>query len=95
MNVWITGASSGIGQATAYSFASRGHRVILTALEAPELYTTAEECRKKGAPDVKCLPFNLLDTKDIPTLAEQAWNASLPIEVTELGMSMLVSPLQP
>jgi len=75
MNVWITGASSGMGQATAYSFASRGHNVILTALEAPELYTTAEECARKGAPQVKCLPFNLLDTKDIPSLAEQAWNA--------------------
>ena len=75
MNVWITGASSGIGQATAYSFASRGHRVILTALDAPELYTTADECLKKGAPEVKCLPANLLETKDIPVLAEQAWNA--------------------
>ena len=74
MNVWITGASSGIGQATAYSFASRGHNVILTALEAPELYTTAEECKKKGAPEVRTLPFNLLETSDIPKLAEQAWN---------------------
>lgn len=75
MNVWITGASSGIGQATAYSFSARGHNVILTALEAPELYTTAEECTRRGAKGVKCLPFNLLDTKELTPLANQAWNA--------------------
>lgn len=75
MNVWITGASSGIGQATAYSFAARGHAIILTALEGPELLSTAQECLSKGASGVKCLPFNLLQTDQIAELAKNAWEA--------------------
>ncbi|NLD21827.1 MAG: SDR family NAD(P)-dependent oxidoreductase, partial [Bacteroidales bacterium] len=75
MNVWITGACSGIGQATAYSFAARGHAIILTALEGPELLSTAQECLSKGASGVKCLPFNLLQTDQIAELAKNAWEA--------------------
>ena len=75
MNVWITGASSGIGQATAYSFAARGHSLVLTSRNSPELLAAVQECRALGAAEVVCLPFDLLRTDGIEALAEQAWNS--------------------
>ena len=48
--VWITGASSGIGEASAYRFAQAGATLILTARQAEQLEQVAEKCKSLGAP---------------------------------------------
>jgi short-subunit dehydrogenase len=50
--VVITGASSGIGAATALAFAKRGARLELGARRMDRLNAVAQKCREAGSPDV-------------------------------------------
>jgi short-subunit dehydrogenase len=45
----VTGASSGIGRATALEFARRGYNVVVTARRTNELKKVAEACQQEGA----------------------------------------------
>jgi short-subunit dehydrogenase len=71
--IWITGASSGIGEACAYKFAQEGTALIITALEDDLLEKVADKCRQLGAKAVKILPFDLSRTEEVAALAETAW----------------------
>lgn len=73
--VWITGASSGMGEATAYRFAEEGARLILTALEQDLLEAVAARCKELGSPDMAAMPFDLSQTDGLEALAESAWAA--------------------
>ena len=79
--VWITGSSSGIGEACAYRFAEENATLVLTALEADKLEQVKDKCLELGAPEVALLPFDLSDTDGLNALADQAWNSFGRIDV--------------
>lgn len=56
--VWITGASSGIGEALAVAFAQAGARLVLSARRKGELERVAGRC---GAAQVLVLPMDLAE----------------------------------
>ena len=90
--VWITGSSSGIGEATAYEFAREGARLILTALEADLLEKVAARCIELGAPDAKPLPFDLSKKDEVAGLAEQAWQVFGHIDVFYNNVTKVILP---
>jgi short-subunit dehydrogenase len=69
--VVITGASSGIGKATALAFANAGARLVLCARRGPELENTATECRSAGA-DVESMIVDVAHTGQVQALANHA-----------------------
>jgi len=69
--VWITGASSGIGEACAYLFAKEKANLILTSSRAEALGLTMKRCLELGA-DCKMLPYDLSDIEGIPVLVDEA-----------------------
>ena len=68
--VWITGASSGIGEALAYAFAAAQARIIISSRNVAELDRVKQQC--KAQPDnILLLPLDLTDTEDIALKAAQ------------------------
>jgi NAD(P)-dependent dehydrogenase (short-subunit alcohol dehydrogenase family) len=59
--VLVTGASSGIGRATAVLFAQRGAALVLVARSESSLEAAATECRAAGAVAVEVAPVDVLD----------------------------------
>jgi len=70
--IWITGASSGIGEACAYRFAQEGATLILTALEEELLSGVQKKCLQLGATAVSILPFDLAYIEELESLANKA-----------------------
>ncbi|WP_448628469.1 SDR family oxidoreductase [Geodermatophilus sp. URMC 64] len=69
--VVITGASSGIGLATARAFAGEGARLVLAARGAERLAAAADSCRALGA-DVLAVPTDVTDAAAVDRLADAA-----------------------
>ncbi len=68
----ITGASEGIGLATARLFAAEGAKVVLAARSADKLTATAEELRRQGF-DALAVPTDMRDSPSVEQLIETAF----------------------
>lgn len=83
--VWITGASSGIGEACALRYASEGAALLLTSSSRERLEGVAARCREAGAKDVILLPYDLRNPDGIPALCWEAWERSDGIDILFLN----------
>lgn len=69
--VVLTGASSGIGRATAHRLAARRADVVLAARDAHTLQTVADECQRRGG-RVLVVPTDVADANAVADLARAA-----------------------
>ncbi len=68
--VWITGASSGIGEALAESFAAEGAKLILSSRRIEELQRVKNALKLPDS-NVLILPLDLADSSNTAALAKQ------------------------
>lgn len=82
---FVTGASSGIGEALAVELAKRGANVILSGRRVKELQRVANAC--SGATLI--LPFEATDYDALPGVVEKAlaWNSGVDLLVNNAGVS--------
>ncbi len=69
--VWITGASSGIGEALAYEWGRANARLILSSNEPDELDRVVKACRKKQY-EAEALFVDLADSGRMPQVVKEA-----------------------
>ena len=72
---WITGASSGIGEALVYAFISRGASLILSSNDISGLERVKSACGDRSS-DIILAPFDLSDTSDINSLVDRHLGAT-------------------
>ena len=90
---WITGASSGIGEALAIGLAKRGARLVLSGRNVAELERVAAACGGKAL----VLPFETTDYAALPGLVAKAWewgdgvDLLAPIALTQALLPLMVA----
>lgn len=69
--VWITGASSGIGEALCYELNEAGAKLIISSRNSEMLHQVKRKCTKNPM-DIHVLPLDLEKTDTLPEIAESA-----------------------
>ncbi|NOT74257.1 MAG: SDR family oxidoreductase [Cyclobacteriaceae bacterium] len=60
--IWLTGASSGIGEALAYELSHKNVKLILSARRKEELERVKGNCNPAAQPNIRILPLDLSET---------------------------------
>ena len=71
LTIWITGASSGIGEALAIAFAKRGARIILSGRDEAKLVAVKKSC--KHSKKHLIVPFDISDAEQ----AKEAYDSAI------------------
>ncbi len=94
--VFITGASSGIGRATALAFAAQGARLLLCARRVDRLDTLRVEAQQAGASAVNSFALDVRDRASVEAAIRSLPDGWQPIDilVNNAGLSRGLSRLQ-
>ena len=68
--VWITGASSGIGEALVYELSAAGAKLIISSRNRDELFRVKQKCHNQI--DIHVLSLDLEDNESLPAKATEA-----------------------
>jgi short-subunit dehydrogenase len=74
--VWLIGASTGIGRATAQALHARGAQVVASARSADALHSLALEC-----PGLQTLPLDVVDAQALRQAANQLYQNGPPLDL--------------
>ena len=86
---FITGASSGIGEATAHAFAAEGARLLLAARRTDRFAELTSKLKEAGAQDVHTFSLDVRDAAQVASAVDklpEAWKA-IDILVNNAGLS--------
>ena len=85
--VWITGASSGIGEALAYECANEGAILVLSARRKEELERVRAQCR--NSEQHKIVELDLSDSANYDVIVEEVWHdmSGVDLLINNAGLS--------
>ena len=85
--VWITGASSGIGEALAYALDKRNCKLIISSRDEAALKKVKDNCTHKN--NIEVLPLDLKDFNNMSQKVEEAlaFNNGLDVLINNAGVS--------
>lgn len=85
----VTGASSGIGEALAYVYASRGHNVVLAARSPAQIERVAASCERVGGKAL-AVPTDVVEIEQCRALVDRAVErfGGVDVLVNNAGISM-------
>ena len=94
--VLITGASSGIGLATAFAFAAEGARLLLAARRLERMQQSVAALGEAGAPEVHAIALDVTSNQEVTRVLgdlPESWRA-IDILVNNAGLSRGLDKLQ-
>jgi NAD(P)-dependent dehydrogenase (short-subunit alcohol dehydrogenase family) len=93
--VVVSGASLGVGRATACAFGERGYDVVLLAREAESLEAAAADVDTRGDGRVLAVPTDVSDATQVDRAAERVERELGPIDVwVNVAMTSVFAPVR-
>ncbi|MBK7343503.1 MAG: SDR family NAD(P)-dependent oxidoreductase [Saprospiraceae bacterium] len=95
LTVLITGATSGIGRATAKVLAKAGHRLIITGRREERLHTLHEQLKEEYQADVFPLSFDIRQeavTRQMMKALPESW-ANVDVLINNAGLASGLAPI--